>query len=655
MSAEALMELVNSALIHITEAPMELVSSALFPITEALMELVSSAFIPIMEAPMELVSSALFPITEALMELVSSALIPIMEAYGSSHGASASSILSCLWNTLVDLDDLTASTNSIMTLLAKLMAHPLSRSSPIITDSLTQLTPRLWPFLRHSIVSVRKAALETLLTLLTFSDELMKNEWLMPLYQDAVRHIYQRSVLENQSELFPLLEQVWRALLQCANMEHLYVLVVPWLGVWLAFLMQPPHMAFDPALLIEAKHKPRECPPVRARFQEAHAAASTEVKYYIGGSDASCTTSPEKDTRIYKARVCGARLLGLLADRLSHSDLVLPPGQEPPSVILGRLFNFHLQGKSAVQRFVVGQVLYFWASQTKPCPCPSEIVSQLLACLGELVYYDEIAVSFTRMQNDCQDFLASLRQEGVNLDTLYPSRQLLTLESALALTTTSYRSIRVNLKPQVLAKFDERVKQLHTSVQQTFQDQQMYSVRVLCSLAMAVVAMDALPEKLNPVVRPLMDVIKKEENKSLQEEASLCLAQLIKACIQREPSPNSKIIKNLCNFLCADPSITPQVERPMAPKQTPQGMDIVEPHVPCSPSKGILTLTNLQRVAEEPVRRRGRRPGSSIKLDGDSSVPGSNTEAELLQERAEQAQVEKFSSTKICFTLSGGN
>lgn len=33
---------------------------------------------------------------------------------------------------------------------------------------------------------------------------------------------------------------------------------------------------------------------------------------------------------------------------------------------------------------------------------------------------------------------------------------------------------------------------------------------------MAVVALNALPEKLNPVVRPLMDVIKKEENESLQ-------------------------------------------------------------------------------------------------------------------------------------------
>jgi hypothetical protein len=35
-------------------------------------------------------------------------------------------------------------------------------------------------------------------------------------------------------------------------------------------------------------------------------------------------------------------------------------------------------------------------------------------------------------------------------------------------------------------------------------------------LAKAVVELDALPEKLNPVIRPLMDCIKKEQNQEIQ-------------------------------------------------------------------------------------------------------------------------------------------
>ncbi|GFR58849.1 TATA-binding protein-associated factor 172 [Elysia marginata] len=578
--------------------------------------------------------------------VAASALIPVTDALGEFMPDQVPLILSCLWNILIDLDDLTASTNSIMTLLAKLMSHPLSKASPVIKESLMGFTPRLWPFLRHNIMSVRKAALETLLTLLTLCDGKENSHWLVPIYQDAVRHIYQRSVLEERAELLPLVQQVWEKLLACANMEHLYVLVVPWLGVWLAFLMQPPRIAFDPALLIEAKHKPRDSHLVKARFQGDSQAVVTDVKHYIGGSDTSSGTSPEKDAAIYRARVCGARLLGMLANCLSQSSLVLPPEQESPAIILSRLFSFHMQGKSAVQRFVVGQVLYFWASHSKACPCPPEIVSQLLACLGELIYFDEIAVSFTRMQSDCQDFLASLKQEGVNLDSLYPARQLLTLESALSLTTTTYRDIRQQLKPQVQTKFDERQKQLLTAVQHTSQDQQTYSVRVLCSLAMAIVAMNALPEKLTPVVRPLMDVIKKEENEALQEEAAVCLAQLIKACIKREPSPNSKIVKNLCNFLCIDPCVTPQVATPVASKSTSQGVETAEASVPCTISRGILTLSYLQRVTEDPVRRRGRKPGSAAKAQLENSGMGSNSEAELLWDKAEQAELQKQVSTQ---------
>ena len=77
-------------------------------------------------------------------------------------------VLVTLWDTLVELDDLTASTNSIMMLLARILSCP--SVAPQGTGgndvSLTELVPRLWPFFRHNIKSVRLAALETLKTLL---------------------------------------------------------------------------------------------------------------------------------------------------------------------------------------------------------------------------------------------------------------------------------------------------------------------------------------------------------------------------------------------------------------------------------------------------------------------------------------------------------
>ena len=77
-------------------------------------------------------------------------------------------VLVTLWDTLVELDDLTASTNSIMMLLAKILSSPsVTPQGTGCKDSfLTELVPRLWPFFRHNIKSVRLAALETLKTLL---------------------------------------------------------------------------------------------------------------------------------------------------------------------------------------------------------------------------------------------------------------------------------------------------------------------------------------------------------------------------------------------------------------------------------------------------------------------------------------------------------
>ncbi|XP_055877074.1 TATA-binding protein-associated factor 172-like [Biomphalaria glabrata] len=566
--------------------------------------------------------------------VAAAALIPVTDPLVTCLPEQLPVILSCLWDILADLDDLTASTNSIMTLLAKLMSHTDTKSSSFMTSSLTDLTPRLWPFFRHSIVSVRKAALETFYTLLTMKIGEMTCQWLIPIYQDAIRHIYQRSILEEKSELLPLIVKVWTSLLECANMDYLYALAVPWLGVWLAFLMQPPRLAYDPSLLIEAKHKPRE--NRKSHTEMRHIVQ--DVKNFIGGLDTLAGNSAEKDATINRARVCGSRLFSMLASKLCLPTLVVPVGQETPLDVLSKLFMFHLNGKSAVQRFVIGQVIYLWATYSTPCPCSTEVVSQLLVCLGELIYFDEIAISFTRMQNDCQDFLASLKQQGINLDTTYPPRQLLTLEAALTLTSTTYKPLRSLLKPQMLSKFDERQKQLHSMVTLTSQEQQTYSIRVLCSLSMAVVALNALPEKLNPVVRPLMDVIKKEENESLQEEAAMCLTQLIKVCIARNPSPNSKIITNLCGFLCSDPTYTPNISNPMsALSSTHLVSEVSNLEVPCTMFRGILTLSNLQKVTESNFRKRRGRIANIFKSELDTA----NIDGEISMERKEQMELQK--------------
>ena len=58
----------------------------------------------------------------------------------------------------------------------------------------------------------------------------------------------------------------------------------------------------------------------------------------------------------------------------------------------------------------------------QPCQCPDMLKARLLECLNETVYFDEIALAFTRMQTDVRDFLACLKQEGINLESMFPPK-----------------------------------------------------------------------------------------------------------------------------------------------------------------------------------------------------------------------------------------
>lgn len=106
------------------------------------------------------------------------------------------------------------------------------------------------------------------------------------------------------------------------------------------------------------------------------------------------------------------------------------------------------------------------------------------------------------------------------------------------------------------------------TVTETNQEWQTLQLRVHTFTACAVVNLEQLPEKLNPVIKPLMESVKKEENMLVQNHAALCIAKLLRQCTTRVPCPNSKIIKNLCNSLCVDPHLTPVASCPAQPQNS---------------------------------------------------------------------------------------
>lgn len=145
--------------------------------------------------------------------------------------------------------------------------------------------------------------------------------------------------------------------------------------------------------------------------------------------------------------VVPVRLLGALCRCICDPQLNAASQEIKPAESLGQLLLFHLNSKSALQRIAVALVLCEWAalqkvntgrlrlehirslrraaSTTKSLYISesfqdrqmvlSMVQPRLLAVLTEQLYYDEIAIPFTRMQTECKQLISLLTEVHVDL------------------------------------------------------------------------------------------------------------------------------------------------------------------------------------------------------------------------------------------------
>lgn len=125
----------------------------------------------------------------------------------------------------------------------------------------------------------------------------------------------------------------------------------------------------------------------------------------------------------------------------------------------------------------------------------------------------------------------------------------------------------LNARSKQWQALESKRQQAQATVAETNGEWQQLHLRVHMLTACAVVNLQLLPDKLNPVVRPLMEAVKREENTLVQAYAASFVAKLLQQCCARSPCPNAKIVKNLCASACADSSTTPSSACPVPPTQ----------------------------------------------------------------------------------------
>ncbi|KAM5142212.1 TATA-binding protein-associated factor 172 [Mantella aurantiaca] len=565
-----------------------------------------------------LLPKALPAIIEGLQDLdddvravAAASLVPVVDSLVKLQFKQVPFILSTLWDALLELDDLTASTNSIMTLLSSLLAYPQVQQCNI-QQSLTILVPRVWPFLRHTISSVRKAALETLCTLLSTQDQNCSG-WLTPILQEMLRHIFQLCILESNQEILDLIHKLWQELITKASVQYVVAAACPWMGAWLCLMMQPAHLPIDLNMLLEVKPKSKE--KAGGKLRQGQGQTKEVTQEFIAGSDSITEDTATRDFVVTRARVAAARLLGSLCCCICDPAVNAPSQEIKPAESLAQLLLFHLNSKSALQRISVSLVVCEWAALQKECRTVSLAVQpRLLAVLSEHLYYDEIAIPFTRMQNECKQLISSLADAHIDIRNRV-NCSVFTIDQANDLVSTVFNESTAVLRenPKAFQILDVKRQQVQMTVMETNQEWQVLQLRVHMFAACAIVNLNQLPEKLNPIIKPLMEAVKKEENTAVQSYAALCIAKLLQQCISRTPCPNPKILKNLCSSVCVDSNITPALSVPAPVTNNTdhsKGLNS-EKDGPChtvTKHRGIITLYRHQQAAFAITSRRGPAP-----------------------------------------------
>lgn len=382
--------------------------------------------------------------------------------------------------------------------------------------------PRLWPFLSHTTSSVRRSTLQTLKTLTEISSTnnnisvinsesndssdptkssvklentvlekvLMSDNkslelnfgvkfWSPGLLQEALRHIYQRVLVEHIAEIQVIVEDVWNNLVTNAELSALLHASCPYVSSWMCLAMQPARLSFDPAQMVYAKLT-RDRKNKWMDLEGSNVTSKLRQKMYLGGIE----TTPQdvREANVPRARCKAAKMLGLLSRYLVQPapGVVYTPNIESPVNCYAKILVGYLTSRSALQRLISGMIVAFWAKcDTNAIPGPLQLTERLHIALTEYVYYDEVAISLTRLLQEARDLLATLKQNKIAIGGDLDTTKILTLDEIQTLATTLTDNLRARfvMKPKVADMLDERRRSLLSSFSQTNADQNNLNIR----------------------------------------------------------------------------------------------------------------------------------------------------------------------------------
>lgn len=560
----------------------------------------------LMDGVLECVIKGLGDNDDDVRAVSAATLIPVAQEFVNMRSTALSHLISVVWECLSNLsDDLSASTGSVMDLLAKLCSFPevldamKANAAKDPEQSFSELVPRLYPFLRHTITTVRSAVLRALLTFVNIEGSETKG-WING---KALRLVYQNLLVERNESVLKLTLQVWDSLaatLSTQGPETFRTAFEPHVGPMIALSVHPIGVSRNPIPMdstLFIRPSGQSYAPLSLVMHRASPSNGSEPSKKRRRSDKTSVSSvpqPSSSHNIDAAVMHGdVDLVGadvmirsrIYTARALGTAMSLWPADSRLDFFGARIFPHLRSAYSSTQLFALLSLQEYAQSISIKDDFASAAVTQLRSlvederpsCYSDLVSYLQI----TRAQ--CQVLLNTFRDQAHMPSSKLPviaivvqgepeaGKNAFSLADAEKIVYQDYDKLRKSLSPNQRVSAAEPLNTARLDAEAAISDardvKKQRDMRIKAVAAAAVVAFAEVPKKPQATIKGIMDSVKEEDNTDLQQRSAVAVASLVSQLVLSERMKVvDKVVGNLVKFCCMETGETPEFQ-PNASKE----------------------------------------------------------------------------------------
>lgn len=548
----------------------------------------------LMDGVVEAVMKGLADNDDDVRAVSATTLTPIAKEFVTLRQYALDNLMTIVWDCLSDLrDDLSASTGPVMDLLAKLCSFPevleamRHNAASYAEHSFSQLVPRLYPFLRHTITSVRSAVLRALQTFMRIGGTGTK-DWVNGI---VLRLVYQNLLVERNEPTLGLSKAVWFDIADTMNKERndyfrseflphrqdMFTLALHPIGtsrlaipMALSCFMRPSGSRYGP-------------PGYSKQFDHLGAEPGAKKRRRLEKKEEPVLSSHNIDGHMIQGEV---GLVG--ADVLINSRILACEafaralaycGQTQDQEVVVRDLKANLKSPHSTTQISAAMIIEHYIQDTiSHGGTEANLFGSSLRSILEddrPESYSDILPYLRVVRAQCHSLLNVFRDQGRVPPAKIPVLAIVvqgepgagpsafSLTHADAVVGQDFERLRNSLAPaQRLTSgqpLDEARASAVTAIEEAKRVKNERDIRIKAAASCAIVATGDIPKKPSLLIKGIMDSIKSEEHVELQKRSATSIASLIQYYARAEKrGPSEKVVGNLMKFYCMDTSETPE-------------------------------------------------------------------------------------------------